>query len=290
MPLVSNEQSKNTTLLLKREIKLKKIAILAAATMLLGACSQIDDNQIGLKRVYGKLEDRPVSGLVWYNPWSTDVITFDNQQQPIDLEVSIPTHDQQRAHLKSKVTVQLDRNAAAKMYRNVGENWAKQIVPQVVKSTQLEVVGKFTATDVIQRQETVASEIRQRLIERLAKRGINVSDYQLTEVSFSKEYMDAVEAKATAVQQAEAEKNKTASIQERGRQQVISATAEADAMRVRANALSANPNLIEYERLKVEREAIQAWKEGGAQVPSTVMGTSGSGVPFVNVPLGANKR
>jgi len=275
---------------LKREIKLKKIAILVAATALLGACSQVDDNQIGLKRVYGKLESTPVSGQVWYNPWSTDIITFDNRQQKLKQEVSIPTHDQQRAHISSIAQVQLNPKAAAKMYRDQGDNWAAAIVPQIVKSTQLEVVGKFTATDVIQRQETVAAEVRQRLTDRLSKRGIILSDYQLTEVGFSKEYMDAVEAKATAVQQAEAEKNKTASIQERGRQQVISATAEADAMRVRANALSANPQLIEYERLKVEREAIAAWAKGGAQVPTTVMGGNSSGIPFVNVPLGASHK
>lgn len=176
------------------------------------------------------------------------------------------------------------------MYRNVGENWVVAIVPQIIKSTQLEIVGKFTATEVIQKQETVSQQIRIRLEERLLKRGIIVTDYQLTEVKFSDEYMSAVEAKATAVQQAEAEKNKTAAIQERGRQQVITANAEADAMRVRASALSTNPNLIEYERLKVEREAIDAWRRGGAQVPTTVMGGNGAGVPFVNVPLNASKK
>jgi regulator of protease activity HflC (stomatin/prohibitin superfamily) len=267
-------------------MRIKNLLIIAAASLSLMACSQIDDNQIGLKRTYGELENEPVKGLVWYNPWSTDIITFDNKQQKVKQEVSIPTFDQQRASIVSTSTVQLNKKFASKMYRDVGENWVGAIVPQLVKSTQLEVVGKYTATDVIQKQETVANEIRTRLAEKLAKRGITLTDYQLTEVKFSEEYMAAVESKATAVQNAEAEKNKTAAIQEQGRQQVITANAEADSMRVRANALQANPNLIEYERLKVEREAIEAWKQGGAQVPTTVFGGNGAGIPFVNVPMG----
>lgn len=270
-------------------MQIKSLAVLLAAASL-AACSQVDDNQIGLKRVYGELQEQPVRGLVWYNPWSTDIITFDNQQQKVKQEVSIPTHDQQRAHISSQTTVQLNKKMAAKMYRDVGENWVLGIVPQIIKSTQLEVVGKFTATEVIQKQEAVSQQIRALLTDRLLKRGIIVTDYQLTEVKFSDEYMSAVEAKATAVQEAEAEKNKTAAIQERGRQQVISANAEADAMRVRAAALSTNPQLIEYERLDVERAAIYAWKAGGSQVPSTVMGGNGAGVPFVNVPLTASKK
>lgn len=269
---------------------MKKIftaALLAVSALSLGGCmTTIDDNQIGLERVYGEIQDAPVKGFQMYNPWSTDIITFDNQQTPINQDSVMPTHDQQRAHLKSVTTVQLSARSAASMYRNVGQDWAAKIVPQVIKSVQLSVVGGKTAVEVIQKQAEVESAIKERLVTILGKRGILITDYQITEVKFSDDYMNAVEAKATATQKAEFEKNKTVQIQEQGRQRVITATAEADAMRVRASALETNPKLIEYERLSVERAAIDAWKSGGSQVPTYVMGGSGAGVPFVNVPLG----
>jgi regulator of protease activity HflC (stomatin/prohibitin superfamily) len=267
----------------------KKFSIIAASLMALSACSQVDDNQIGLRRTYGEIQEQPVRGLVWYNPWSTDIITFDNQQTKVPQEVTAPTHDQQRAHIKSVATVQLDSKSAAKMYRNVGPDWVNAIVPQIIKSTQQSIIGQVTAVSAIQDQAGVEATIRSKLKDRLAIRGITLTDYQITSVEFSKDYMDAVERKATETQQAEAEKNKTASIREQGEQKKIAALAEAEAMRVKANALTNNPNLIEYERLSVQREAIKAWASGGSQVPTTVMGSGAAGVPFVNIPLDGGK-
>lgn len=264
---------------------MKKVIALVIAAMSLGACSQIDDNQIGLRKVYGQVQENPVRGLVWYNPWSTDIIELDNQQSKVPMDMTSPTHDQQRAHIKSVTSVRLDPAAAAKMYRNVGTDWVNAIVPAIIKSTQQDMIGRVTAVDVIQRQAETEQSIKTRLAERLRARGIILADFQLTEVQFSASYMDAVERKATETQQAEAEKNKTASIREQGEQKKIAALAEAEAMRVKANALVNNPNLIEYERLAVQREAIKAWESGGALVPSTVMGGTGAGVPFVNIPL-----
>ena len=265
-------------------MNVKNIAVALLASISLAACSQIDDNQIGLKRVYGQIQDQPVQGLQWYNPWSTDIITFDNQQTPVESDISTPTHDQQRAHITAKATVQLSRTGAAAMYRNVGADWANKIVPQLLRSVQVAEVGRQTALSLIQNQATVESNIRSRLAERLRARGITLTDFQVTGVKFSDEYMAAVEGKATAIQNAENERNKTAAIRERGEQTKIQANAEAEAMRVRAQALQANQNLIEYERLNVQREAIRKWD---GTVPSTVMGGGqNAGVPFVNVPLG----
>jgi len=270
-------------------VKFKTLMLAAAAVLSLGACSQIDDNQIGLKRVYGQLQDQPVAGLQWYNPWSTDIITFDNQQTPIESDLTTPTHDQQRAHVTAKATVQLSKTNAAAMYRNVGPDWAEKIVPQVLRSVQVGEIGKQTALTLIQNQAEIETNIRTRLSAHLRSRGIILTDFQITGVKFSDEYMAAVEQKATAVQRAEGARNQTAQIREQGEQTKIRAIAEAEAMRVRAQALETNPNLIEYERLNVQRAAIDAWKSGGAQVPTTVMGGTGSGVPFVNVPLNGGK-
>ena len=251
-------------------MQFKSLLLLAAAAVSLGACSQVDDNEIGLIRKYGELQDQPIRGLVYYNPWSTDVITFDNQQTKVEQDVVVNTHDQQRAHVKSVATVQLDRNSAAKMYRNVGPDWVNAIVPQIVKAAQLAEVGQHAAVDMIQQQSTIEQNIKAKLTETLRKRGIILTDYQLTAVKFSDEYMNAVEQKATAVQTAEGEKNKTVAIQERAKQAVITAQGQAEAMKVRAQALEANPKLVDYE-------AVQKWD---GHLPEYMMGGT---TPFINL-------
>ena len=251
-------------------MKLKTIALALMLGVATAACSTVDDNEIGLKRVYGEIQDQPIRGFTWYNPFSTDIITFDNQQTKVEQDATIPTHDQQRAHIKSVTSVQLSRNSAAKMYRNVGQDWVNAIVPQLVKSVQQGIVGNETALNIIQQQSTVEQLIKNRLTERLRARGIILMDYQLTEVKFSEQYMDAVEQKATAVQQAEGEKNKTVAIQERARQKVITATADAEAMRVQAQALESNKSLTQYE-------AVKKWD---GHLPQYMMGGT---TPFINL-------
>jgi regulator of protease activity HflC (stomatin/prohibitin superfamily) len=242
----------------------------AAAALSLGACTQIDDNEIGLRRVYGEMQEQPVKGMQWYNPWSTDIITFDNQQTAIESDLTTPTHDQQRAHVTAKATVQLDRNSAARMYRNVGADWANKIVPQILRSVQIAAIGRQTALGMIQNQSEVEQDIRTALTNRLRTRGIILSDFQVTGVKFSDQYMNAVEQKATAVQQAEGEKNRTVAIRERGEQTKIRAEAEAQAMRVRAQALESNPKLVQYE-------AVQKWD---GHLPQYMLGNS---TPFINL-------
>lgn len=251
-------------------MNVKTILLAAAAALSLGACTQIDDNEIGLRRVYGEMQEQPVKGMQWYNPWSTDIITFDNQQTAIESDLTTPTHDQQRAHVTAKATVQLDRNSAARMYRNVGADWANKIVPQTLRSIQIAAIGRQTALGMIQNQSEVEQEIRTALTNRLRARGIILSDFQITGVKFSDQYMDAVEQKATAVQQAEGEKNKTVAIRERGEQTKIRAEAEAQAMRVRAQALESNPKLVQYE-------AVQKWD---GHLPQYMMGGA---TPFINL-------
>lgn len=251
-------------------MNVKTLMLAAAAALSLGACTQIDDNEIGLRRVYGEMQEQPVRGMIWYNPWSTDIVTFDNQQTPIESDLTTPTHDQQRAHVTAKATVQLDRNSAAKMYRNVGADWANKIVPQIVRSVQIAAIGKQTALSMIQNQGDVEAEIKTNLANRLRARGIILSDFQITGVKFSDQYMDAVEQKATAVQQAEGEKNKTVAIQERARQAVITAEGKAQAMKVEAQALEANPKLTQYR-------AVEKWD---GHLPQYMLGGA---TPFINL-------
>lgn len=246
-----------------------KIALLLMSVAL-GACSQIDDNEIGLRRVYGEIQDQPVRGLVYYNPWSTDIITFDNQQSKVETDAILPTTDQQRAHIKSVTTVQLDRNSAAKMYRNVGANWKDQIVPSIIRSVQQSEIGHVTAIGLIQKQSDIEQSIAVRLRTILQARGIILTSYQLTDVRFSDDYMDAVEQKATAVQKADAAKNYTVQVQEEANQKVITAKGEAEAMKVQGDALAANSKLVDYE-------AVKKWD---GHLPEQMLG----GVtPFINV-------
>ena len=80
----------------------------------------------------------------------------------------------------------------------------------------------------------------------------------------------AIENKVTAEQEALKAKNITVQVQEEARQKLISAEAEAKSMAIRANALTKNKALVQYE-------AVQKWD---GKLPSYMLGNS---VPFINI-------
>ena len=95
----------------------------------------------------------------------------------------------------------------------------------------------------------------------------------LTDFDFSTSFNAAIEAKATAVQNAEASKNKLVQVQYEAQQQIEKAKADAETIRIQAAAINAQGGSVYVQLL-----AIKAWdgKLPGQMVP-------GSAVPFLNI-------
>lgn len=52
------------------------------AAVSLAACSQVDNGRSMVRTYYGEAEQVSYGpGLYWYNPWSTDLISMNVQQQ-----------------------------------------------------------------------------------------------------------------------------------------------------------------------------------------------------------------
>ena len=131
-------------------------------------------------------------------------------------------------------------------------------VEGIVKDT----IGKWNAQDIVANREKVASEVLFKLNEKLGPKYINVSDFQITEIQYSQAFEQAIESKVTAEQEALKAKNKTVQVQEEARQKIIASEAEAKSMAIRAQALTQNKNLVEYE-------AVQKWD---GKLPTTYAG------------------
>lgn len=239
--------------------------------LLLGACTEVPVGHKGVVVSQGTFEGVEGEGLVWHGPL-TDVITMDLRQLKWEADTSAYTKDVQQTSIKFALTYRLSPNAVKDVYRNVGEDWAGRLIPQVVEQSIKDVFGQSEAVkDVINARSSVQQRILADLRVKLMARRILVEGFELKDVKFSEAFEDAVEAKQVAVENANAEKNKTVAVQERANQAVIQAKAEAEAMSIKTAALAGSPKLVEYE-------AVQKWD--GA-LPSYM---TGGGVPFIQLP------
>jgi regulator of protease activity HflC (stomatin/prohibitin superfamily) len=248
---------------------------MVAVTIVSCSATTVDTGHRGIKVRFGQVvgEGLP-EGLYFVNPFTTHIAQMDTRILKWEANTQAYTKDVQQADVHFTLTYRLDPSKAHIVYREVGEDWAGKLVGQVVNEQVKRVFGQYEAVRLIEARDEAARTIESDIRETLAQRSILVNGFQLTNIDYTAEFERAVEATVVAVQNAIAEQNRTVQIEQQAKQKVISAEAEATSMKIRANALEANPKLVEWE-------AVQKWD---GKLPQYMLG--GNTVPFIQMPAG----
>jgi len=250
------------------------IAIIAVAVLSVAGCGikVVDTGQRGIKTRFGQVVSESLpEGLYFFNPFTSQIVEIDTRVQRTDGETDTYTRDVQQAAIRYTLNYRLQQNAAHLMYRDIGRDWEQKLIPQVVLGTLKEVVGKWDAVDLISNRDKAANTAFDQIRDNLAERNVEVSRFEITDISYTKEFENSVEQKVIAQQKAIEEQNRTKQIEEQARQKVLSAEAEAKSIQIRAQALEQNAKLVEWE-------AVQKWN---GVLPQYMLGSGAT--PFINL-------
>lgn len=247
------------------------LGLLASSALLTGCGFQVvGTGERGVVTNFGKIEEVVGEGFHLYNPATEDLITMTVRVLRQDGAAMAYTKDVQQVTVKFAATYNLDASKVAEVYQAVGTNWENRFVEPVLYASIKEVIGQYEAVELVSKRGQATMQITERLSGAMKKNGINLTDFNLVNIDFNDEYERAVEAKVTAVQNAERAVNETVRIKEEAAQKIISAKAEAESMEIRTRALSQNNALVAYE-------AVQKWN---GVLPVYMLGDS---VPLLNV-------
>ncbi len=255
------------------------VVIIAIVVVSVAGCGikVVDTGQRGIKTRFGEVVSESLpEGLYFFNPITSAIVEMDTRVQRVDGETDTYTRDVQQAAIKYTLNYRLQQNAAHLMYRDIGRDWEQKLIPQVVLGTLKEVVGKWDAVDLISNRDKAANTAFESIRSSLAERNVEVSRFEITDISYTKEFENSVEQKVIAQQKAIEEQNRTKQIEEQARQKVLSAEAEAKSMQIRAEALEQNAKLVEWE-------AVQKWN---GVLPQYMLGSGAT--PFINLNPGKN--
>ncbi|MCA9889361.1 MAG: prohibitin family protein [Anaerolineae bacterium] len=153
-------------------------------------------------------------------------------------------------------------NTIHRDWSNEPGGYLEGLIRPTVRSTVRDVVASFEAESIYGiGREQMDAEIERRLTEILNDDGIIITDSLVNDVTFSNEFINAIEAKQVEEQQlerarTEAERRRAEATgladaeieRSRGEAQAIlvRAAAEAEALRLVSEQIAANPNLIQY--------------------------------------------
>jgi len=265
--------------------KIVSAVVVGVLFIVLGSCSvhTVQTGHRGIKVRFGRVIPPGLpEGLYIVNPFTTHIEQMDARVLKWATDTEAYTRDVQQAKVGFTLNYRLDPERADEMFQAVGQDWQSKLVGQVIIEDIKREFGQHNAVDIIAQRDQAARAIEAHIKGTLARRDVIVTNFQLTNIDFTKEFEHAVEAKVVAQQKAIEEQNRTVQIQEKAKQQVataegnaqatvLNAKAEAQSIEIRARALEQNAKLVEWE-------AVQKWN---GVLPVYVMGDT---VPLISIP------
>jgi len=223
--------------------------------LLFGTFFTVSEGQKALVTTFGKASNTIYSaGIHMKLPLIQHVKRFDVKTIRADYKTQTYTKDIQTATIVVSYSYNLIANDIVETYKEYGNDWQERILyPNLEQAVKAEV-GTWNADTMVANRDKVAEDILKSLQERMITHNypVAITNFQMINIDYSNQFEQAIEKKVIAEQAALEEANRTKQVEQTSKQKVVAAKAEAESMRIRANALAQNPKLVSYE-------AVQKW-------------------------------
>lgn len=196
-------------------------------------------------------------------PFVETPVIFDVRNKPIEVPTASGSRDLQTVNMAVRVLYQPSKENLYHIYRNLGVNYAETVLPSLINEIIRAVIAQFNAADLLQKRPEVSHRIGVMLAERAKRFYIEITDVSITQMSFGKEYTNAVEAKQVAQQMAERAKFRVEQAEQEKQATVLLAQGEAEAATLVGNAVKKNPAFLELRGLEAARTIAKTLKDHG---------------------------
>lgn len=252
------------------------IAIIILILLFFRPFVQIGAGERGVVLNFGAVQGTVLDeGLHFRVPIMQRIVPVDVKVQKSESEAAAASSDLQDVSSKVALNYHIIPDKANIVYQTIGLAFKERIIDPAVQEVVKAVTAKYTAEELITKRPAVSDAMKTALTERLLLNNIAVDAFSIVGFSFSKVFMEAIEAKQTAEQLALKARRDLERIKIEADQKITAAKAEAEALRLqRANISS---DLIELRKIEANLKAIEKWNGILPQV------TGAGAVPFIGV-------
>ncbi|MEM9694866.1 MAG: prohibitin family protein [Myxococcota bacterium] len=236
---------------MKTRVLAQRCAIVFSLLATSTGCAVVNQGEVGLKRVWGKIQPEPLEpGFHAIEAVSTDVIKVPIRTSNKTYDLVLPSKEGVNVRAKVTVLYRVDPKKAVQVISNVGEEYEQTLIAPVFRSQAADVSARFLAKDLYSAERgRMEREIAKAMTKLLSKRGVIVEAVLLKNIELPSGLAASIEQKLQAEQQAQqmefeiqreelqaerkrirAEGNRTA--------QLIQAKGDRDAQKIRAEGLT----------------------------------------------------
>ena len=241
----------------------------------------INPGQAGVLSILGKAQNGALlEGIHLRPPLISNVDVYDVTVQKFEVPAESSTKDLQDLRARFAINFRLDPIEIVEIRRKQGtlQNIvAKIIAPQTQESFKI-AAARRTVEEAITKRSELKEDFDNALGSRLEKYGIIILDTSVVDLSFSPEFSKAVEEKQIAEQKAQRAVYVAREAEQEAQAEINRAKGKAEAQKLLAETLKAQGG-----ELVLQKESIEAWRQGGSQMPKVLVmgGDSKSSIPFL---------
>lgn len=222
-------------------------------------------------------------GLHFVTPFQDSVVNMEVRTLKFVKSTSSASKDLQTVSTEVTVNYRPSPNSVNILYKEVGLDYENRVIQPAVEEVVKQVTANYNAAELITKRPQVKADIESEITTRLNVYNIITDVISITDFQFSALFAQAIESKVEAEQKAQKAENDLIRIEVEARQleaqaeglaaaNIAEAKGEAEAIAIINQALSTNPNYLEW--LKT-----QAWD---GKLPLVV---GQGGTPFISIPV-----
>lgn len=236
------------------------LTTMAVLIVLFGSFGTVGAGERGVKTRLGAVVGVVQSGLYFKFPLIEKVTIMDVHTQSMiatkDAPLSAASNDLQDTKLAVVVNYHIEPGTVANIYQQYGDadTYYTTIVDPLIIATVKATASQYTAADQIQKRLGMSAKALAALQAAFEGKNVVIEKADITNIAFSDSFTQSIEAKVTAVQNAEAAKNKLEQIKFEAQQTVETAKAQAEAIKIQAQAINSQGG-ADYVAL----QKIKAW-------------------------------
>ncbi len=262
--------------------KLIGAGILAFVLLILSTATTyvIEPGSRGLKVTLGRTADHFLpEGFGFKAPFVTSIVVVNVRQRTRGVQADCFSSDLQQVKIDLRVLYRVPEAAVVQIYREfAGDPFESLIAPRVQEAIK-EVTALLTAEQIVKSREEIKKKA---LAAATLKIGslLVVEDIVVRDINLSNELEKAIEGKMVAEQQANQARFTQVQTQVEAETAVISAKGEAEAIRVRGEALRQSPAFLRWK-------IVERWNGRSPMVVPS--GPENTGAALL-LPLGAMEK